>query len=102
MIERKNCIEQLDEYAAFLWQGKGIDINSMTNFIMTMVEQIEMQRFVFRENGIDFPYEFVYSAIESIKKAIESRDDYILADCIFFEWREIMLVFYEVIDEVTK
>ena len=50
--------------------------------------------------GIDFPTEYAEVALEHLKQAMCDRDDYKLADCLYYEWRDIAIVLQEVIDEV--
>ena len=44
--------------------------------------------------------QYVRDAMKNLNYAIETKDDYLLADCLFFEWKEIGIVFNELIEEL--
>lgn len=93
-------MECLDEMVTNLWQGKGISIDAMLEKINTMTEEIIENTVLMKKNGIEFPVNFIRDALENMQKAIEQKDDYKLADCLYYEWREIAVVYQEIMLEM--
>lgn len=100
MEKYNNYIKKITELTYTLWQGKGINIEEMTTVITNFITDLEFQCGRMRALGIEFPMEYVEQALKNMKTAIDNRDDYLLADCLYYEWREIMVVFIEVAEEI--
>lgn len=83
-----------------VWQGKGIDVDKIIEQINAGVQDILSQLSKLQQNGIDFPMEYVTSAMKNLSVALQQRDDYLLADNLYFEWREIFAVYEEVLAEL--
>ena len=93
-------IDEMDIQATRLWQGRGIDVEELNRQIVTFVSIMKQKVQKFFTLGIDFPTEYAEVALEHLKQAMSDRDDYKLADCLYYEWRDIAIVLQEVIDEV--
>lgn len=94
--------KNIEEEAKSLWQGKGADIEVIQNSIVSATQIILKQCETGFGEGIEFPIQYVVDATQHFKEAIEKRDDYLLADCLYFEWREIIIVFLELIESMEK
>lgn len=97
---RNKKMDVIEEQAKKLWQGKGCDIDIVVDSINNLVGDIVNYGSVFGKLGINFPMEYVRDAMKNLNYAIETKDDYLLADCLFFEWKEIRIVFNELIEEL--
>ena len=88
-----------DECAEHLWQGKGIEMESTIDRVNSLMEEIVSHLYEMEKKGIVFPMEYVKVALMHLQEAIEARDDYLLADCIQYEIKEVATVYNEVISE---
>lgn len=93
-------MDVIKKQAEELWKGKGCDINIVIKTINSLVGEIVRYEPVFDRIGIRFPMEYIRDAMKNLNYAIETKDDYLLADCLFFEWKEIGIVFSELIEEL--
>lgn len=94
--------ENIEREARALWQGKGADIELVQNSIVSATQIIFKQCEEGFGAGIEFPTQYIVDATNHFKEAIMKRDDYLLADCLYFEWREIIIVFLELIESLEK
>lgn len=93
-------LEIIEKQTKSLWEGKGCEINEVTEAASGILDKIEKYVPMLEQMGIDFPMEYVREAISNLSTAIETKDDYVLADCLFYEWREIGMVLSELIEEL--
>lgn len=94
--------KNIEDEAKSLWQGKGANIELIQNSILSATQIILKQCEKGFGSGIEFPIQYVVNATKHFKEAIEKRDDYLLADCLYFEWREILIVFSELLEAVEN
>ena len=94
--------EIIEHEAESLWQGRGTDVKVLQDAITKTIGIITAQCEEGFGEGIEFPMQYLLDAIHHYKEAIEKRDDYLLADCLYFEWREIIIVFMELCEELEK
>lgn len=94
--------ENIENEARALWQGKGVDIELVQRSIVSATQMILKQCEMGLGDGIEFPIQYVIDATNHFKEAISKRDDYLLADCLYFEWREIIIVFIELVESLEK
>lgn len=92
-------LKRIDLLTKDIWQGKECNIEEVVSLINRIMEKIAFCNALLKERGITFPMEFVREAAKNLNCAFETRDDYILADCLFFEWREIAVVINELEEE---
>lgn len=95
-------IEQFEQYANTLWKGKEIELQEVTDFINDFVDNIVQSTGLMEKNGIVFPMEYVVDSLREYQSAIELKDDYIMADCLYFQWKEIAQVYLEVMAEIGE
>lgn len=95
-------IGELEKTTTRLWQGEEIDIDQISKDINDGVEQIIEFIPSLQECGVDFPMEYVTNAMRGFVDATNKMDDYLLADNLWYEWREIFEVFKEVVNEVSE
>ncbi len=92
-------LEWFDQCANKLWQGKGIDLEDTINGVNDFVEELVLNLEELESKGINFPMEYVTGALKHFQEAIEAKDDYLLADCIKYEIKEIAIVYQEIMSE---
>ncbi len=83
-----------------LWQGKGADIDLISSNVDIVVNEITRHLNEMKAVGIDFPMEYVTVATKNLINAISKKDDYLLADNLCYEWKEIIIVYEEVMNEI--
>ena len=93
-------IRKLEIIVDELWQGKCVDIEKLVDIIndITTTLMIGVERF--RTLGVDFPVEFIKSALVKTQTYIKSKDEYGLADVLKYEWIEILQVYQEVDEQL--
>lgn len=94
--------EILENESKKLWQGEGADIDLVQRSIISATEIITKQCEIGFYEGIEFPIQYMVDATHNFMEAISKRDDYLLADCLYFEWREIIIVFIELKESLEK
>ncbi len=92
--------ENIEMITTQLWQGKGADIELLSACVDNIVNEITAHLDEMKAVGIDFPMEYVSAASKNMIEAISKKDDYLLADNLNYEWREILMVFEEVMGEI--
>lgn len=92
-------LEKIDLLTKEIWQGKECNIDEIVSLINRIMGKIDACNSLLKERGITFPMEFVREAVKNLNYAFKLKDDYILADCLFFEWREIVIVLNELEEE---
>lgn len=100
MESLKETKENIEMITTQLWQGKGADIELLSACVDYIVNEITAHLDEMKAVGIDFPMEFVSAASKNMLDAISKKDDYLLADNLYYEWREILMVFEEVMGEI--
>ena len=96
-------IQQAIEGAAKeLWRGTGVEIEKVVENINQAIDIIANALPDLRNSGIDFPMEFVTAAASDLTDAIDSCDDYKLADNLYYNWKEILEVYQGVIQELDR
>ncbi len=100
MGKYRQFIDDVDKICEALWQGKGVDIEALTLMINKFLEAFDELNNRCNKFNIEIPINYLKDAYNNLKNAILSRDDYILADCLHYEWREIMIVLEELDEEI--
>lgn len=100
MESLKETKENIEMITTKLWQGKGADIELLSSCVDNIVNEITAHLDEMKAVGIDFPMEYVSAASKNMIEAISKKDDYLLADNLYYEWREILMVFEEVMGEI--
>ena len=93
-------MEVLRECAEKLWQGQGVNMESLLDAINQVTDELMEGASQLSDYGIVFPLEYVNDAMLHLGKSVEAKDDYLLADCLYYEWLEIVQVYQEVWSEV--
>lgn len=94
-VNRVIDLEWMNNAARYLWQGRQVNIEEMTQELNHMIEEITTHIDAMRKKGIEFPMEYISNALQNYQTALEERDSYLLADCIAYEIREIAIVYNE-------
>lgn len=92
-------LEKINLLIKDIWQGKACNVEEVVSLINSIMEKIDFCNSLLKERGVAFPMGFVRNATQNLYYAFETRDDYILADCLLFEWREIVVVINELEEE---
>ena len=89
----------IENNARELWQGKGADIGELnralyeaSHIILDMAEALNDEDKLTTIN-------YVKNAFSDFEKACKKRDDYMLADCLYYEWRELLSIYIDVMGE---
>lgn len=101
MNNTKELINEIIENAKVLWQGQRFIEGSIILKIEDKVQEILKNIPLLKEKGIDFPVEYIESAIHNMQLAAEGKDAYRLADNLYYEWKEIFTVYDEVMEEIS-
>lgn len=96
----REMVDKFGYFAEQLWRGRGVDVDEIVRMTNQFVQKIEDAIPNLKEVGIDIPMGYITEAMTNLSKAIEGRDDYCLADCLYYEWREIAVVIQEVLVEI--
>lgn len=94
--------EYFDEKGRLLLQGRDVDLQQLSEQMETAVSFIEKKVEEFANAGVEFPMEYVKNATVNYVNALNEQDDYLLADNLIFEWKEIFQVVKEVMETVWK
>ena len=93
MLEEKKQIEKM---VKSLWQGKGVDIVMLSQLLDEMTSKMINAIDEWNKKGIDFPVQYILETMKHTTESIQKKDDYRLADCLMYEWLEIIDVYEEV------
>ncbi len=100
MESMKEIQENIESITVQLWQGKGADMDMVSSNIDMLVNEITDHLGVMNAAGIVFPMEYVTAASKNLIHAISQKDDYLLADNLYYEWKEIAVVYEEIMNEI--
>lgn len=101
MNKTQEIINEIETNAKILWQGQRFIDGSVILKIENMVQEILRNIPMLKENGVDFPVEYIESAIQNMQVAASGKDAYRLADNLYYEWKEIFTVYDEVMEEIS-
>ncbi|MBR1572370.1 MAG: hypothetical protein IJ655_06490 [Lachnospiraceae bacterium] len=93
-------IDLIDENCKLLWQAKAVDEVELINMINGSTEEMMEGVKKMLSLGIQFPVQYVTDGLRHFEEAIQSQDNYKLADFLCFEWKEILTVYDEIIAEM--
>lgn len=96
LIDNKSIIE---DAARDLWQGKGADIATLSGVLSEISEDILYMANSLEEEDKLTTVSYIRQALLDFQRACDNRDDYMLADCLMYEWYEIITIY---ISEGTK
>ena len=91
--------EIIELSAKDLWQGNGANIGmlnetlvSVSNIILCIAEQLDDDDKLTTIN-------YVKDALAGFEEACNNRDDYLLADNLYYVWRELVIIYGEMLGE---
>ena len=93
--------ELIKTMATRLWQGDGADIAELSKLLDNLTKQMMDGISRLYKIGVEFPTQFIMDAMSHTTESIGSRDDFKLADCLYYEWLEIITVYEEVMKETS-
>lgn len=93
-------IRKLERIVDELWQGKCVDIEKLVDIINDITTTLMMGVERFQTFGVDFPVDFIKSALVKTQTYIKAKDEYGLADVLKYEWIEILQVYQEVDEQL--
>ncbi len=89
----------IEEQAAEVLQGKGADIDVINDaihqsagIILDVAEQLPDEDKLTTIN-------YIKTGLNNYRNAIDNRDDFLLADCLYYEWREIIAIYIDALGE---
>ncbi len=95
-------VRSFEQMAYVLWQGGMVGIDEIQSAIKALAEAVVASIPVMKGAGIDFPMEYLTAATANISNAFNSQDSYLMADCLYYEWKEIETVYMEVMQELGQ
>ena len=96
LIENRKIIEK---EAFNLWQGNAVDISTLNATIIEVSNTILNIANGLNEEDKNTTIIYVRNALSNFELASNSRDNFLLSDCLYFEWRELISVYIDVIGE---
>lgn len=93
LIESRKIIEN---EAFNLWQGNAVDMGILNATIAGVSNTILGIANGLNEEDKNTTIIYVRNALSNFEFASKSRDNYILADCLYFEWRELISVYIDI------
>ncbi len=99
-MNNNNPTPTFKDMAYTLWQGGIVPMEQIQARVNSLVGDIARATPKMAAAGIAFPMEYVSTAIEHARQAVASGDVYLLADNLFYEWKEIEAVYLELMGEL--
>lgn len=94
-----NNFEIIEKQVNKLWQGDGCNLNEISQMTQGVLEEIQNAIPVLEAQDINVLMQYVRGAINHLDTATERKDDYEVADCLYYEWKEILTVIHELKEE---
>ena len=95
LLDNKRIIE---ENAEKLWRGNGADIgvvsktiHNTSNMILEIIEDAS-------DEDKATTIQYLKGGLEEFENAHKNRDDFLLADCLYYIWRELIAIYVEVLE----
>lgn len=92
LFENKTIVE---EGAYSLWKGRGADVDEIGAAISSTIETIGGMLDQLSDEDKVTTATYIKDSFADYENARKNRDDFLLADCLYYEWREIILIFLE-------
>ena len=96
LMKNLNIIEK---QAVEILQGKGADIEVINDtihqsagIILDIAEQLPDEDKLTTIN-------YIKTGLSNYQNAIDNRDDFLLADCLYYGWKEIIAIYIDVLGE---
>jgi hypothetical protein len=94
--------DKLKEYKGFieeqsysLWQGNGAEIEEIGNVIQKLASiVVEISENLSEQDKVT-TLSYIRKALSDYELACNARDDFLLADCLYYEWREIAIIYID-------
>lgn len=93
-----NCLTVVEEESERLWQGKGADIEKIGNALHGAVNVILDVANSLPEEDRTTTMSYIENGLSDYKMACDKRDDFLLADCLYYQWREIITIYIEALE----
>ena len=90
LINNKTIIEKA---VRDLWQGKGADINMLNGVLAEVSDEILCIANNMNEEDRLTTINYIRTALTDFQRACDNRDDYMLADCLMYEWNDMISIF---------
>lgn len=91
-------LQQIVEISKKIWQGKGFDTSEILSLTGEIAQMIMKGACTAAEEGKVFPLDYLLAAMSHLEECVKTKDEYKMADCLYFEWREIMIVYLEFVE----
>ena len=88
--------EQIEECSYELWKGNGTDVKRLNGVLYDASQIILSVAEELNEEDKTTTINYIKNGLADFEKACNNRDDFMLADCLFFEWREIVSIYADV------
>lgn len=94
LLDNKEIIE---ENAKSLWQGNGADIGAVSNAIHDTSNIILEIADDASEEDKATTVQYIKAGLGDFETAHNNRDDFLLADCLYYVWRELIIIYVGVL-----
>lgn len=93
LLDNKKVIEHA---VNVLWQGKGANIDEIRECVIEVSNTILSMAEALGEEDRNTTAIYVHNALSDFKRSCDNRDDFMLADCLYYEWRELISIYLEI------
>lgn len=86
----------IEDNALELWKGHGADIDAINNAIQDVSEVIlDIANQLEEEEDRVTTIGYIKEGLHGYNVALNNRDSFMMADCLYYTWREIINIFIE-------
>lgn len=93
-----NGIEVFEKESISLYQGKGANMDIVSQSVSLVTEVImQLMESLSDEDKLNTSF-FLKNVMNDFEMAIRNKDDLMLADCLYYQWREMCIIFEDVLE----
>lgn len=93
-----NSLKLIETEAEHLWQGKGANMEKISGALQDVVDVVMNIADELSGEDRTETLSYIENGLNDYKMACDRRDDFLLADCLYYQWREIILIFIGAIE----
>lgn len=96
LLDNKRIME---ENAYELWKGNGVDMKAVSMAINQTAEIIVNFSEKLSDEDKLTTIQYIKTGLSDFENANSKRDDFLMADCLYYIWRDIIEVYIDVLGE---